>query len=281
MPKSVPSVPRGDGNIDPPCAKANPQYKYDFVINNFSEEELTNAIDSIKKICKKAVLGKEVGECSSVPHIQGYISLKKKERITSLVKYPGLERASFRKCRNEDALIQYCQKDNNIAFMMGIDIIEPIYDAMEELPFKPWQNQIIEIIKGSARNRDIWWFWEATGGVGKTKFAIHLKLKYDAMYLSGKAADMKYSIAQRKIPPKIIIMDFPKSSQDYISYSGIEEIKNGIFFAGKLKSVEYIMNQPHVICFANKPPEGDEVMSADKFNAVNIGEKSENKNYDF
>lgn len=65
-------------------------------------------------------------------------------------------------------------------------------------------------------------------------------------------------------PPKIIIIDIPRYNMDYISYGGMEEIKNGCFFSSKYEGGMVLMNSPHVIVFANQPPD-EGMMSKDRW----------------
>jgi len=267
MPKSVPRVPRGDGNIVIP---PNACYKYDFVINNWNEQELQNAIDSMKKIAKSCILAREIGDSANVPHIQGYVSLKKKERMTGLSKYPGLERASWRPCRNETALIEYCRKDGDIAFEMGLP--KQVTDPMVGLTLKPWQTEICNLIKSKPDNRTIHWYWESTGCVGKTTLAKHLALN-GALVVSGKASDIKCAIAGMKIKPEVVIFCCPRNSEGYMSYDALEQVKDGMFFSGKYESEMVLFNNPHVIVFANFAPDLTK-LSVDRWKIVNLNEEN-------
>lgn len=135
---------------------------------------------------------------------------------------------------------------------------------MKGLVWKSWQIGILEVIKKKKTDRKIMWFWEPTGGIGKTIFAYHLCKHYDAIYLSGKSNDIKSAIASCKKKPKICIFDFSRTIENYISYEALESIKNGIFFSGKYESSMVMMRPPIVICFANYPPE-KEKLSLDRW----------------
>jgi len=269
MSQSVPSVPRSDGNNVTSSPKGNPQYKYDFVINNWNEQELAFLIDSMKLVAKKCILASEIGECSSVPHLQCYVSLKKKQRITSLAKLPGLARASFRACRNESALIDYCRKDGKVLFELGFPETVVIADPMEGLTLAWWQIKINSLIAAPPDHRKIYWFWSNQGALGKTTFAKHLCITHDALYVSGKAADLKCAIAMAKVKPKIVIFGLPRDQEEAVSYSGLEQVKDGIFFSGKYESGMTLMNIPHVIVFANFAPVR-ESLSQDRWEVHNL-----------
>lgn len=124
---------------------------------------------------------------------------------------------------------------------------------------KDWQLEILEIIKEEADDRKIYWYWEKTGGVGKSVFAKYLCAKHDAIVLSGKGATVKSSIIQfnkkRGYYPELIILDVSRTTLKGLRYSDIEELKNGLFFSTKCKSNMVIMNSPHIIIFANEKPD--------------------------
>jgi len=101
--------------------------RFVFTVNNYTEEEY-EALKTFAKTTQWFIMGKERGE-QGTPHIQGYINLKKKERMTALVKMIGFKGASFRPARNEEALIKYCQKDNcefTLGFPKPIKIIQEL-----------------------------------------------------------------------------------------------------------------------------------------------------------
>ena len=91
--------------------------------------------------------------------------------------------------------------------------------------------------------------------------------------LSGKATDMKYGIIKYKekngVFPDIIIFDIPRSSQQFVSWAGIEEIKNGMFFSAKYESDMVVFDNPHVICFANEEPDYNK-LSKDRWKVKKI-----------
>ena len=61
------------------------------------------------------------------------------------------------------------------------------------------------------------------------------------------------------------MFDVPRSSQQYISYTGIEEIKNGIFSSPKYESCMVAMPPPHVVVLCNIPPDyTDTDLSSDR-----------------
>ena len=115
-------------------------------------------------------------------------------------------------------------------------------------------------------DRSIVWITECEGGSGKTSFCKHIVLNNSsALYLSGSAKYMKYaimkSIDEKGIVPKILLLDIPRSLEDYVSYQGIEEIKNGMFFNTHYEAKMVVYDCPHVVVFANFDPDFSKLSS--------------------
>ena len=179
--------------------------------------------------------------------------------------------------RSLKACVEYCSKiktrigPTNIN---GFEIPEEIITISEE-DLEVWQQEIVDLIEDEPHGRAIHWYWDCKGGIGKTEFCKYLFVhKPDVMYVNGKGADMKYAVAafveKHKRGPKIVLLDFPRDYEKYVSYAGMEQIKNGIFFSGKYESNTVVFNTPHVLCFANFPPNLAS-LSEDRWVVTNLG----------
>jgi len=136
---------------------------------------------------------------------------------------------------------------------------------------RPWQQTLLDFALEEPDDRTIHWVYEEIGNVDKSAFCKLLCASYGALICAGKTADMKFQIAKAEVKPEIIIMDIPRSNVEYVSYTGIEEIKNGCFSSQKYESGMVIMNCPHVFIFANTPP-NRAAMSADRWKVWLINE---------
>lgn len=139
-----------------------------------------------------------------------------------------------------------------------------------------WEKAVMHKITEPPDDREIFWFYDRKGNNGKTTFARFLKLQFEyrVAYISGKAADMKFLLASRieadtLSEPAVVLIDLPRTMEGHVSYQGIEEIKNGIFFSGKYTSAEIVMDIPHLFVFANFPPKF-EAMSADRWRVIEL-----------
>ncbi len=238
----------------------NALYKYDFVINNYTESEIISLKLSLAKLAKKAILGFEVGE-SGTPHIQGYLSLHRKLRITSLTKWAGLERTSMRAVRNDLATQAYCRKDGKY-WEHGYP--KPIWIINE---LKPWQTDVLDLYLSPVNHRKIYWFWEPVGGIGKSAFIKFMIVKHSILFCSGgKHTDiMNLVFNQDMDSSRGVFFDIPRAHEGKISYSSLECIKNGMVCNTKYETGVKIFNSPHVFIFANFPPDDPEKMSSDRW----------------
>ncbi len=85
-----------------------------FTINNYDEESLSRLVSGAAATSTYIVCGREIGD-SGTPHIQGYIELKSRGRLTTVKsRLPELQRAhlEIRRGTAEEA-DEYCKKDGD------------------------------------------------------------------------------------------------------------------------------------------------------------------------
>lgn len=234
----------------------NKQYiNWCFTLNNYNDNDIEDLLEFMKKKCKKWIFQEEIGE-NGTPHLQGFISLNKVSRLTTLKKLNN--RIHWEVARDPGAAFGYCKKEEtrNGKRWSSEKIREPIKIIKEEQLFD-WQKELIEILNGEVDDRKIYWYWSKNGGVGKTEFAIYLRVKMNALKVSGDARDMYMLIKNRyeeEDYPKIVIVDVARSRGNDIDYEGLENIKSGYICSTKYETVEIIGRKPHMVVFANKPP---------------------------
>lgn len=258
---SAPSVPR-----------PSPAIRWCFTLNNPKPDDYEalgadGADGSMVPEMRLWVVGEEVGK-SGTKHLQGYVEFKKKCRPAKA--YFG-GRAHWEKAKGDKASnVKYCSKDGKV-ISTNIKTRKPI-KIIEEL--RPWQKSIVDLVKGEPDDRTINWFWESEGNMGKSALCKYLIVKHDAMVLSGKIADIHNGILMKMKDdedwePTLIVLDIPRVSHGAVSYAGIEKIKDGFFFCGKYEGGMCVFNSPHILVFANEPPD-ESKMSADRWNVVEL-----------
>lgn len=240
-----------------------------FTINNWNEESI-KMLEIEKEKAIDWAWQSEIGEENGTPHIQGCIKYKNARTFNSMKK--TFDGAHIEQCKDWFKSKNYCSKKDT---RDGL-IIEGKYKIKDPLNGKElyeWQKDIIKIINSEPDDRTIHWYYDKIGCNGKTTLAKHLCMNNkDCIYLTGKAADMKYGIfnmIEQNRTVKTVILDLTRSIENYVSYQGIEEIKNGIFFNTKYESKMCIFDNPHVIIFANFRPI-EEKLSIDRWNIVEI-----------
>lgn len=254
------------GNTVTPVSRRQQQYNYwCFTLNNYEVEQMEQLEQVLKHECKWFVFQEETGE-QGTPHLQGTICLEKKQRRTQLKSINP--KIHWEPTKAVKASLAYCAKQESRTgrqFVYGIEL--PAELEVDE-PYG-WQLDVMNIIKEKPDKRTIHWFWEPTGGVGKTSLAKYLVVKYDALMLTGKSNDMYHMISKFPTKRKVFIIDCPRSQQDYINYGAIEQIKNGLIFSGKYEGSQLVFNSPHVVVFSNHEPDYD-MMSKDRWNVKRI-----------
>lgn len=230
-----------------------------------------------KHNAKKCVFQLEKGE-KGTPHYQGYLYYANARFEKAVSKHFGMW---CQAAENDKAVERYAQKEKTKEagpWGYGVKGFTPPVveiEVLEEL--RDWQKEVDLLTNETPDKRTIHWYWEAKGNVGKTAIAKYLCVRKDALYVQGKAADVKYALAKMKADekpmPKIVIFGFTRSNEHFVSYEAIEAVKDGIFFSGKYESGMVLMNSPHVIIFANFPPEAEK-LSLDRWRVVEIKEAS-------
>ena len=253
-----------------------PQYTYwFFTLNNYTLEQIEQIEQVFCHECKWYLFQEETGE-SGTPHLQGCVCLIKKQRMSQLkIWEPQIH---WEPTHNVKASIVYCTKMASrtgkiYSYNVKLPQIEKPLKLLKEEDFYPWQRHIFKSINEEPSDRKIIWIWETIGNVGKSSFAKLLCARHSALICSGKGADCKYNIVKyhqkNGVYPELIIFDIPRSNLGYVSWTAIEEIKNGLFCSSKYESDMVIMNSPHVICFANDEPDYDKV-SLDRWEVYEI-----------
>lgn len=220
--------------------------------------------------------GYEVGE-SGTPHIQGYIEFPTKVRP---IGYRGAPKeihwgdkdgkpAKGTRAQN----VAYCIKEGDVVKESTLAYPRPIkFPTMD----KWWQEEILTMIKSEPDDRSIYWYWSSAGNIGKTTFTKYLCMKHKACLLAGKGNDVRNGALtwknDRGAYPDLCVFPIPKSlNEGYLSYEAIENVKDACFYSGKYEGGTVCDACPHLIVFANFPPD-ESRLSSDRWQIKNIDE---------
>lgn len=199
----------------------------------------------------------EIGEETQKTHVQWAIYFENaREFKTIKKKFKG---AHIEAARNWFACLNYVKKSKTAikGTYESFGFAEEVEDPLMNRVLRPFQEEILSIIEEKPDDRSIYWYWEENGNVGKTALAKHLVInRKDVLYLSGSAKDMKFGIHMwlKKHKLRVVILDLTRCQENFISWEGIEAIKNGLFYNTKYESEMVCFNSPHVIVFANFSP---------------------------
>lgn len=265
-----------------------------FTLNNYTEEDYNKLKDTCTQFCKKFIIGKEVGK-KGTPHLQGYCYFQDGKTFDAVKQLLGtalhLEKAKGTAEQNK----KYCGKDENY-IMQGFDVDdkeafeiefnrrinerrERLMARYEGIEWKEWQKEIIEISEQPADGRTIYWVYDPKGNSGKSFLTKYLHLTRKIIIADGKKDNVFNQVKtmlmgdkKNKIlpeDPEIVILDIPRSSEGYINYGVLEQLKGGLIYSGKYEGAVCEFDHVHVIVMANFMPDLSQ-FTADRWHIINV-----------
>lgn len=230
-------------------------------------------------------------------HLQGYLRTKYestgrrlsfthliKANIQALIPTPDQPKPWL-------AMSNYCQKDdtwtgryryNSIDYIPDEDqkpVIlkhKQLWDDYDTINEKPWQAFVRELLMVSKpHKRHIYWFFSNNGEVGKSTLTRHLIINdpTKVFYTDGSRKHIFHAyrdFCDTHGYPRAVIFDLARDQQAKISYTTLEKLKNGYFFVDfASKPGNCVFNWPHIIVFANWPPDVER-LSKDRWRIYEI-----------
>ena len=250
------------GNTSTPTKKrCVPSKKWCFTMNNPEDGRLEQLERLFESFDCDYIIGREVGE-QGTPHLQGY--LESDTRIRPVEKFQ-ITNAHWERAKGDRlANLRYCSKDGDFVHSPGfkpprwLKLIKP----------RGWQLDVVRVAEAEPDDRTIHWYWEQTGGTGKTSLCKYLIVKHRAIVLGGKATDIKHGIMkyfeENGCTPELIVVNFVRSMEQYVSYEGLETIKDMCLYSPKYEGGQVCGPCPTLIVMANFPPL-EEKLSADRW----------------
>ena len=205
-------------------------------------------IERLKAISNKFMFGREICPTTQKKHLQGFIHLKKPMRPTelNLPMKPHIEPCEGNEIQN----VKYCSKDGDY-YKYGFPT------PIKTIELRLWQQNILHITNQEPSDRKIYWFYENIGNFGKSAFCKYMVVNHNALFCcSGKYSDLINLVFNSDMDKsRVVIFDIPRNHKNKISYSALESIKNGLVCNTKYETGTKVFNSPHIIVFANSPPE--------------------------
>lgn len=257
------------GNTKTPRIRAR---RWCYTLNNYTPDELAQLHREFDTGIH--VVGKEVGE-SGTPHLQGYVEFKNARGLSALKRINS--RIHWEKARgNRDQNVEYCSKEGDAQSTIPLPREKRILARYDSVEWRPWQRELLDLVATAPDERTIHWYWEPAGNVGKSFICKYLALRHDAIIAEGKKADIFNQVKtwldaheDTQEDPKLVLIDVPRTSLDYVSYAAIEALKNGLMYSGKYEGGRCIIESPHVVVFANEEPRYEK-MSQDRWRVTRI-----------
>lgn len=291
------------------CNTSKPAKKrraYMLTINNYTEDDIKAINETMDNDNVMDLIGQEEIGDNGTKHIQLYIRYKNPIAFNSVKK--AFNRAHIEECRNIVKSAKYCMKEetrvndgyqwskiNSASILktmkdngtmeleqMSVLIADDCANPMDGLTWHQWQTDLWNTLESEPDKRTIHWYYDSTGGTGKTTFAKYLMLERDDTILcTGSTRDSKYIVAQWmlanecKRSPKVIIYDIARcQDSEMVSYQTIEDMKNGLFLSTKYECKTVIYNCPHLIVFSNQEPRQGK-LSKDRINLINMDKNNQ------
>jgi len=151
---------------------------------------------------------------------------------------------------NPSAFIKYHRGFAALAALQ----VKPVPKGKPE-SWHDWQRWLLDYLRTEPNDRTIVWVTDPTGGRGKSTLVQHLITTYpeEYTYLSGKVPDMAFAYNGTRV----VFFDVPRTQLDFMNhlYNFAEQLKNGAIFSTKFESGLKTFKSPHVVFFANAPPD--------------------------
>ena len=227
-----------------------------FTINNYNHNDIVLLSSLYPNEAEYICFQEEQGLETGTPHLQGVVKFNNSIRPLEYKPLKKLSSGHWTKCRNYAASIDYCHKAESR--------IGRIYEFPEpyniDIALYDWQIEIVNIIKKEPDDRTIYWYWSQEGCKGKTTFCKWLTLNHGAICLHGKGSDIRNGVLdyynKNNKYPKLCVFPIPRSyNEEYLSYEGLENIKDMYFYSGKYEGGMVCGECPFLFVFANVPPD--------------------------
>lgn len=272
----ITQIAQGEGNTLVLAPTSKRSRKWCITIFNYNEKMITDCTTQFSK--SKYIFGRELCK-DGRPHLQGYVSLINGKTFSALKKsLPVGSHIELAKGSDKQNFL-YCSKEGdfvtNMSYKPDIDfekkMKKDVLKMFEEVCWQPWQSKIIDMIsnyKPSLFDRTIHWIYDKEGAKGKSLLCKYLVARFDVILCEGKQNDVfnqiKTMVYEKKTIPKIVLIDCPRSSLNFINYGCIEKVKNGCIYSGKYEGGTIVFPNPFVMVFANDMPDLDQ-MSVDRW----------------
>lgn len=250
-----------------------------FTLNNYTDEEYKDLISYGHTHTVRFIVGKEIAPTTETKHLQGYYYHKNARTIKQMKEVNA--RMHLEKARGSpEDNFTYCSKGGEFE-SKGYERKDCFKDEIkkrlllkyENVVWKSWQQDVLNIVNSQPDSRTINWVYDEDGNSGKSYLTKYLALTREIIIADGKK-DNIFNQVNRKLTEEekefsIVILDIPRSSEGYINYGVLEQLKNGLIYSGKYEGGLCLFDDVHVVVFANFMPDLMQ-FSKDRWNIIEI-----------
>lgn len=137
---------------------------------------------------------------------------------------------------------------------------------------RDWQRELESELDGEPDDRSIRFVIDPEGNNGKTWFIKYYMFKNPGtcqMLSVGKRDDLAHCL---RTDSRVVFVNCPRGCMEYLQYSFLESVKDGMIFSPKYDSMTKQMEQQaHVVVMCNELPDYNK-LSRDRFKETLIGE---------
>jgi len=150
--------------------------------------------------------------------------------------------------------------------------VDLVYPVVRDVPgeFRPCQLVLSQRLLQPPDPRKIIFIVDEVGNVGKSWFVRKFLFLHEPLtqVLSvGKRDDLAHAIDSSR---RIFLFDLPRASAEFLQYTVLEQLKDGIIFSPKYNSRTKQLDHgtPHVVVFMNEQPDRTK-LSRDRYEVIN------------
>lgn len=140
-------------------------------------------------------------------------------------------------------------------------------ESFAHCTMREWQLDAMERIR-LQDNRKVLWYVDYAGGQGKTFLGKWLASRGCFLVRSGKTQDISFAFNYEKV----VVFDYTREREEYMNYSIIEAMKDGVIFSPKYQSKTKVWSGSKVVCFSNFYPDTAK-MSSDRWDIIELDER--------
>lgn len=250
-----------------------------FTLNNYTDEEFKILESYGHTHTLRFIIGKEEAPTTGTKHLQGYYYHKNARTIKQMKEINNRMHLEKSRGSPEDNFT-YCSKGGEF-IQKGFEKKECFKDAMKQklllkyegVVWKQWQQTVLAIVDSQPDSRTINWIYDEDGNSGKSFLTKYLALTREIIIADGKK-DNIFNQVNRKLNEdekefELVILDIPRSSEGYVNYGVLEQLKNGLIYSGKYEGGLCLFDDVHVFVFANFMPDLSQ-FSKDRWNIIDI-----------